>query len=69
MELKCHTLEDSIIFNSSFAFNKFLLHRVKLRLIKATINNHLLSEELDYLINESEQLKKILGSIVTKTNK
>jgi len=42
---------------------------VKLRIIKATINNATLVEELDFLIDESNQLKKILGAILTKTNK
>ena len=40
-----------------------------LRIISATILQNTLDEELNYLIAESEQLKKILGSIVTKTNK
>jgi hypothetical protein len=40
-----------------------------LRIIKATLPNSKFEEELNYLIDESEQLKKILGSIVTKTNK
>src|SRR3972149_3021842 len=38
-----------------------------LRIIKATINNATLVEELDFLIDESNQLKKILGAILTKT--
>lgn len=40
-----------------------------LRLIKATMPNIRFEKELDYLIDESEQLKKILGTIVKKTNK
>ena len=40
-----------------------------LRIIKSTLNDNKLNEDLDYLIDESDQLKKILGSIVTKTNK
>jgi four helix bundle protein len=40
-----------------------------LRIISATILQNTLDEELNYLIAESDQLKKILGSIVTKTNK
>ncbi len=40
-----------------------------LRIIKATLNDNKLNEDLNYLIDESDQLKKILGSIVTKTNK
>jgi hypothetical protein len=40
-----------------------------LRLIKATSENLKALEDLDHLIDESEQLKKILGSIVTRTNK
>jgi four helix bundle protein len=40
-----------------------------LRIIKATVENFKAIEELNYLLDESEQLKKILGSIVTKTNK
>jgi four helix bundle protein len=40
-----------------------------LRIITATITENKLENDLDFLIDESEQLKKILGSIVTKTNK
>jgi len=40
-----------------------------LRIISATILQNTLDEELNYLIAESDQLKKILGSIVTKTKK
>ena len=40
-----------------------------LRLIKSIISDNKLTEELNNLINESDELKKILGSIVTKTNK
>ena len=40
-----------------------------LRVIKATLPKSKFEDELNYLIDESEQLKKILGSIVTKTNK
>jgi hypothetical protein len=40
-----------------------------LRIIKSTLNDNKLNEDLNYLIDESDQLKKILGSIVTKTNK
>jgi four helix bundle protein len=40
-----------------------------LRVIKATLAKSKFEDELNYLIDESEQLKKILGSIVTKTNK
>ncbi len=40
-----------------------------LRIISATISQNALDKELNYLIAESDQLKKILGSIVTKTNK
>ena len=40
-----------------------------LKLIKATQPESKLDKELDFLIDESDQLKKILGSIVTKTNK
>ena len=40
-----------------------------LRIIKSTLNDNKLNEDLNYLIDESGQLKKILGSIVTKTNK
>jgi len=40
-----------------------------LRIIKATLNDNKLDNEMIYLIDESTQLKKILGSIVTKTNK
>jgi four helix bundle protein len=39
------------------------------RIIKSTLNDNKLNEDLNYLIDESDQLKKILGSIVTKTNK
>lgn len=39
-----------------------------LRLLNATDTNKKLNqEELDYLVNESEELKKILGSIVSKS--
>ncbi|MCF8261096.1 MAG: four helix bundle protein [Melioribacteraceae bacterium] len=38
-----------------------------LRIIKATLTKAKINEELEYLINESAELKKILGSIVTKT--
>lgn len=40
-----------------------------LRVIKATLDENKLDNELLPLIDESTQLKKILGSIVTKTNK
>lgn len=40
-----------------------------LRVIKATSEKYKTFSDLDFLIDESEQLKKILGSIVTKTNK
>jgi hypothetical protein len=40
-----------------------------LRVIKATLDNNKLDNDLLELIDESSQLKKILGSIVTKTNK
>ncbi|MCW9066501.1 MAG: four helix bundle protein [Ignavibacteriaceae bacterium] len=40
-----------------------------LRIIKATIDANKLDDELLPLIDASSQLKKILGSIVTKTNK
>ncbi len=40
-----------------------------LRVIKATSEKYKALEDLDFLIDESDQLKKILGSIVTKTNK
>lgn len=39
-----------------------------LRIIKETLTKDKLTEELIYLINESQQLKNILGSIVSKTN-
>ena len=39
-----------------------------LRLIDAVITGKLLNKDLNYLIEESDQLKKILGSIVSKTN-
>ena len=38
-----------------------------LRIIKAAVFENKDSENLDILLDESEQLKKILGSIVTKT--
>ena len=40
-----------------------------LRLIKSTTENSTLENDLNILIDESNQLKKILGSIVSKTNK
>lgn len=40
-----------------------------LRLSQATLQNFDFKEQLNSLLNESEQLKKILGSIVTRTNK
>lgn len=40
-----------------------------LRIIKATFHDNKFDNELLPLIDESTQLKKILGSIVTKTNK
>lgn len=40
-----------------------------LRVSKATIQNSDLNEQLNSLLDESEQLKKILGAIVVKTNK
>jgi four helix bundle protein len=40
-----------------------------LRIIKATLESNSLESDLIFLIDESTQLKKILGSIVTKTNK
>jgi four helix bundle protein len=40
-----------------------------LRIIKDTLDDNKLDNELLPLIDESTQLKKILGSIVTKTNK
>ncbi len=38
-----------------------------LRIIKAAVFENKDSENLDILLDESEQLKKILGSIATKT--
>jgi four helix bundle protein len=40
-----------------------------LRVLSALLIERLLKNELDYLIDESKQLKNILGSIVIKTNK
>jgi len=40
-----------------------------LRLIKATIDKNYDGNELEWLINESSELKKILGSIVQKSVK
>lgn len=40
-----------------------------LRIIKATVSELSKDSELNHLLDESEQLKKILGSIVSKTNK
>ena len=40
-----------------------------LRIINATMDAAKGGQELSILIDESEQLKKILGAIVTKTNK
>jgi four helix bundle protein len=40
-----------------------------LRVIKATLDDNKFDNDLLFLIDESSQLKKILGSIVTKTNK
>lgn len=40
-----------------------------LRIIKSINEQTKLIAELEILLDESEQLKKILGSIVTKTNK
>jgi len=40
-----------------------------LRIIQATILDKKLDKPINFLIDESGQLKKILGSIVTKTNK
>ena len=39
-----------------------------LRIINATLSDKLKNEELIYLVDESSQLKNILGSIVVKTN-
>lgn len=39
------------------------------RVIKATLDDNKFNNDLLPLIDESSQLKKILGSIVTKTNK
>jgi hypothetical protein len=38
-----------------------------LRILEAIDNENISSEKLNEYINESEELKKILGSIVTKT--
>jgi four helix bundle protein len=40
-----------------------------LRIIKSIVDNNILGNDINLLIDESNQLKKILGSIVTKTNK
>lgn len=40
-----------------------------LRLIETTLPESKLDKKLDFLIDESDQLKKILGSIITKTDK
>ena len=40
-----------------------------LRLIISIMENNTLENDLNKLLDESNQLKKILGSIVTKTNK
>ncbi len=42
---------------------------MQLRLIKEVDEKLQADKELIYLIDESKQLKNILGSIVTKTNK
>jgi hypothetical protein len=42
---------------------------VELRLIEATANKTKNNIELDFLIRESEELKKILGAIVSKSKK
>ena len=69
MKLKGYSLLDSIILNSMFRFYKFLLHGVQFILIK-TVDKKLQADiELTNLVDESNQLKNILGSIVTKTNK
>jgi len=39
-----------------------------LRIIKASLPKEKMSDELNYLVEESQQLKNILGSIVCKTN-
>ena len=39
-----------------------------LRIINATLPSNLKNDELKHLIDESGQLKKILGSIVSKTS-
>ncbi|GMU96851.1 four helix bundle protein [Ignavibacterium album] len=39
------------------------------RVINAILTDKKSTVQLNYLINESDELKKILGSIVTKTNK
>ena len=39
-----------------------------LRIIKSLVITKLNRKELEYLINESSELKKILGSILIKTN-
>ena len=40
-----------------------------LRIIKAILTDIKSTEQVNFLITESDELKKILGSIVTKTNK
>jgi len=40
-----------------------------LRLIKSILDKPVLLNDLEYLLDESNQLKNILGSIVTKTRK
>lgn len=39
------------------------------RVIKAILTDIKSTEQINFLITESDELKKILGSIVTKTNK
>lgn len=40
-----------------------------IRIIKATTDTNKYGQDLDFLLDESDQLKKILGAIVTKTSK
>ncbi len=67
-EAQAASSKPDFIYKNQISLREIRESNYWLRLIKATDQGgNLNQEELDYLVNESEELKKILGSIVTKS--
>ncbi len=67
-EAQAASSKADFIYKNELSLREMRESNYWLRLIQATDqSNKLNQEELKYLINESEELKKILGSIVSKS--